>query len=69
MLEALEAVERAQGGGGGRGGPVSALARTHPLTEDRVETVRKLLPQAYQIYNGSCAALQEGWRELARLFG
>lgn len=67
MLQRLEMHEKKAGAGGG--GRAAALLQTHPLTEDRVETVRKLLPEAYKIYKSSCSVLRQGWDELARAFG
>jgi predicted Zn-dependent protease len=68
MLQRLEAHELRATGGAGRGRG-AALLQTHPLTEDRVENVRRMLPDAYQIYRSSCSSLQLGWQEAARLLG
>lgn len=59
MLQRLQRVEEEGGeggGGGGAGGGVGALLRTHPLTGDRVDAVRALLPKAMIEYDARCAA-------------
>jgi predicted Zn-dependent protease len=51
MLQRLASAEG--GGGGGSGG--LALLRTHPITSERVEAVRALLPKAMGEYEARCA--------------
>lgn len=46
---------------GGAAAAVPAFVRTHPLTEARVESVRKLLPEAYKTYHEKCSALRSAW--------
>lgn len=50
MLQRLASAE----GGGGAGGGL-ALLRTHPITSERVEAVRALLPKAMGEYEARCA--------------
>lgn len=72
MLQRLAAAEaaaaRGAGGGGGgraggeaRGGRLEAMLRTHPLTRDRVDKVKELLPEAYKTYSERCRPLRDAW--------
>jgi metalloendopeptidase OMA1, mitochondrial len=57
MLSRLQMVEEGKGGGGGgSGSAAAALLRTHPMTGERVDAVRALLPSAMKEYHARCAA-------------
>ena len=50
----LQRLARAEAGGNGGNG--FAILRTHPVTSERVEAVRALLPQALREYEARCSA-------------
>lgn len=64
MLQKLQAVEGQQQGGGRQ----PELLSTHPLTQERVQRVRALLPEAYSLHERSCSHLQDVIGQLAGVF-